>query len=277
MAGKTLKELLSKYTPPQEHAKLLELADNVLSRVDKEKRILEVRADFPYIVDKATIYEIERQVAEAYSLRFFKLLPRYKKELFSYGYVPQILIEAETVGTVAKGFFSEYTYELTEDKLRITLPFKEEGVNLLNDAKTPAVIENIIASEFGIRVRVELKYSDKVNTEQSEAARLRMEELDRQLAIAEREYELHLANDSFAKAPDAQQAEDTERLPRAASIYDYDLRECSVVDGKIKIGAMTFDVSSPTYAFGDEFEIRPVPIATINRAVKNIVFVGEVF
>ena len=84
MAGKTLKELLSKYTPPQEYKALLESADNVLSRVDKEKRILEVRADFPYLVNKSTIYEIERQVAEVYSLRFFKILPRYKSELFSY-------------------------------------------------------------------------------------------------------------------------------------------------------------------------------------------------
>ena len=277
MAGKTLKELLSKYTPPQEYASLLEQADNVLSRVDKVNRILEVRADFPYLVDKATIYDIERQVTEAYALRMFKILPRYKKELFSYSYVPQILIEAENVGTVAKGFFSEYTYELAEDRLRITLPFREEGVNLLNDAKTPAVIENIIASEFDVKARVELKYSENINTEQSEAARLRMEELDRQLAIAEREYELHLADDSFRRPPEAQQNQDDKKLPRVASIYEYDLKECAVVDGKIKIGSMTFDVSSPSYAVGGEFEIRPVPIATINKAVKNIVFVGEVF
>ena len=277
MAGKTLKEVLSKYTPPQKYVSLLEQADNVLSRVDKENRILEIRADFPYLVEKSTIYEIEQQVKDAYALRLFKLLPRYKKELFSYSYVPQILIEAETVGIVAKGFFSEYNYELGEDKLTVTLPFREDGINLLNDAKTPTVIENIIASEFGIKVSVELRYSENVNTEQREAARLRMEEIDRQLAIAEQEYETYLASDSYRGAPVAEQKEEVERLPRVASIYDFDLKECAVVDGRIKIGSITFDVSSPSYAFGEEFEIRPVPIATINKAVKNIVFVGEVF
>ena len=82
MAGKTLKELLSKYTPPQEYARLLELADNVLSRVDKANRILEVRADFPYLVEKDTLYSMEEQVAEIYQLAHFKILPHYPAELF---------------------------------------------------------------------------------------------------------------------------------------------------------------------------------------------------
>ncbi len=276
MAGKTLRELLSKYTPSAEHAEILDMGSNVLSRVDKEKRILEVRAEFSRLVDKELLYDIERRVAEVYALRFFKILPKYPSELFTYDYVPEILKETENVGTVAKGFFSEYTYELKGDKLSITIPFREEGVGLLKDAKTPSVIENIIASEFSIKISVELLYSDHVSTEQSEAARLRMEEIDRQLAAAEREYEAHLA-EGFNRAPQKEAEEEGEKLPRMTSVYDFDLKESAVADGKIKIGAYTFDLTSPNFAFGNEFDIRPVPIATINKAVKNIVFVGEVF
>ena len=154
MATKSLKELLFKYIPPEEYAEILELGEVVSTRVDKEKRFLEVKAKFPRIIDKSLLYEIEKQVSSAYDLRYFKILPQYPSELFSYEYIPQILKETEAVGTVARGFFSEYTYDLREGSLTVKIPFPEHGINLLVDAKTPSVIENIIASEFSISVKV---------------------------------------------------------------------------------------------------------------------------
>ena len=56
MAEKTLKELLSKYIPPEEYLALLEEAKVISTRVEKEKRFLEVRASFTKIVDKKLIY-----------------------------------------------------------------------------------------------------------------------------------------------------------------------------------------------------------------------------
>ena len=277
MAGKNLRELLSKYIPPEKYIDILSSADNVVSRVDKERRILEVRADFPRIVEKSVLYDIEKQVTEAYALRCFKILPRYPSELFSYDYVPQILTEAETVGTVAKGFFSEYTYELQDGQLTVRIPFSTDGINLLRDAKTPAVIENIIASEFDIKVKVSIEYSGSENSESAESARLRLEEIDRQLSEAGRRYEEHQRYSEPQQNKPKSAEEDEPQLPRIASVYDHDLRSAFIEDGQIKIGAYIFDISSPKFVFGNEFEVRPVPIATINKAVKNIVFVGEVF
>ena len=145
MAGKSLKELLSKYIPPEEYQEILNTASTLETKVNKSERLLEVRAAFPKIIDKKTLYDIEAQVASVYDLRYFKILPTYAAEFFAYEYIPQILIEAERVGTVAKGFFSEYTYELRENKLTIRIPFPDEGIGLLQDAKTPTIIENIIA------------------------------------------------------------------------------------------------------------------------------------
>ena len=277
MAGKSLGELLSKYIPPEEYLEILTTATTVESKVNKQERLLEVRASFPKIINKSTLYDIEKQVAEAYALKYFKILPTYEPSLFTYEYVPQILVEAENVGTVAKGFFSEYTYELREDKLTVKIPFPEDGIALLEDAKTPAVIENIIASEFGIRISVSIEYSGNLNSESSESTRRRLEEIDRQLSVAEKNYEAHLKSTSYQSKQEVNKEDDTPKLPRIASVYNYDLRESAVENGKIKIGPYTFNVNEPSFVVGNEFEVRPIPIATINKPVKNIVFVGDVF
>ncbi len=277
MAGKSLGELLSKYIPPEEYLEILTEAQTVESKVNKEDRLLEVRAHFPRIINKTTLYDIERQVTEAYKLRYFKILPTYEPSLFTYEYIPQILTEAETVGTVAKGFFSEYTYELREGRLTVKIPFPEDGIALLEDAKTPAVIENIIASEFGIRISVSIEYSGTLSSESTESARLRLEEIDRQLSVAEKNYEAHLKASAFESKQETKKEDESPALPRIASVYNYDLRESVAEDGIINIGPYTFELSEPSFVVGNEFEVRPVPIATINKPVKNIVFVGEIF
>lgn len=277
MAGKSLGELLSKYIPPEEYLEILTTASTVESKVNKEDRLLEVRARFPKIINKSILYDIEKQVAAVYALRYFKILPTYEPSLFTYEYIPQILIEAETVGTVAKGFFSDYTYELTEDKLTVRIPFPEEGIGLLEDAKTPAIIENIIASEFGIKISVSIEYSGTLVTESSESTRLRLEEIDRQLSVAEKNYEAHLKSSSYQSKQETSHEDDTPKLPRIPSVYNYDLRESVVEDGRIKIGPYTFNLTEPSFVIGNEFDVRPVPIATINKPVKNIVFCGRCF
>ncbi len=277
MASKSLTELLSKYNPPEEYLGILNSAKNVTSRVEKEQRILEIRAEFPYLLKKSDIYDIENQVKEIYKLNHVKLLPKYDADLFSYEYIPQILIEAERVGTVAKGFFSEYTYDISGDMLRIKIPFSSGGVDLLEDARTPTVIENIILSEFGIKKEVSIEISGSVS-ESTEAMRARLEEIDRQLAVAEKNYEEHLKNNSFIQVQNkSDDEEDNIQLPRISSVYNYDLQGAVLENNKIKIGSYTFDISEPEYVLGNEFDIRPVPISTINKPVKNIVFVGEVF
>ena len=277
MASKTLKEFLEKkYIIPDKYLEIFESGVVVSSRVDKEKRCLETVASFPRIVDKKVLFEIENEVSKAYDLSYFRLYPKYPSELFGYSYVPEILLETERKGTVAKGFFSEYTYELDEDKLTVYIPFEADGINLLHDAKTPSVISEIIESEFDIKLEVSVEYSGTTARESEESARRRLEEIDRQLLEAERSYEMHLrSHDAPAKNED--KAEEKEQLPRIASVYEHDLRSCAVEDGKIKIGTYLFDLNEPEFVIGEEFEIRPVPIATVTRPVKNITFVGEIF
>ena len=64
MAQKNLADLLFKYLPPSEWEGLLRDGEVLRSRVDKEKRFLEVSAHFPYLVPKNTLYAMEEQIRE---------------------------------------------------------------------------------------------------------------------------------------------------------------------------------------------------------------------
>ena len=135
--AKTLRELLNKYLPTDEQASILDEGTVVRSRIDKEKRILELTASFDRIISKEKLYEIEESVKAAYKIQFCKILPKYPSELFDYDYIPEILIEAERVGIVARGFLGDYRYTLEDDILTVKIPFSNEGISLLEDASYP--------------------------------------------------------------------------------------------------------------------------------------------
>ncbi len=271
--AKTLKELFNKYTPTDEQLPVLEEGITVRSRVDKEKRILEVEADFSHIIPKSRLYEIEDDLCKAYQLLHCKILPKYPKELFDYDYISEILRETERVGIVAKGFFSDYTYTLDGNKLLIKIPFESHGISLLENAQTPVVIENIIKSEFDISISVSIEYDGRGQRQMSSDYRQKLDAIDRRIVSAEKAY----GDFSTAASADTSKSEsEEEKLPRLLSVYDDTSVEIED-DGGIRIGVSVFDVSEPQYVIGIPFEIQPVLISSVTRPVRNIIFVGEVF
>ena len=101
--AKTLKEYFKKYLPKPEQESILANAIATSSKIDQNNRIIEVHADFKYVVPKQELYEIELGVANAYGLFLCKILPHYPSVLFDHSYIPQILTEAERTGAVARG------------------------------------------------------------------------------------------------------------------------------------------------------------------------------
>ena len=108
--AKTLRQLLNKYIPNDADAAILDSGVVSRSLVDKEKRCLEVYADFPYVISKQSLYELEENVRKAYDLRMCKIKPHYPSETFTFEYMKDILLEAEREGIVARGFFGDYDY-----------------------------------------------------------------------------------------------------------------------------------------------------------------------
>ncbi|MBR3715310.1 MAG: PHP domain-containing protein [Clostridia bacterium] len=271
MANKTLSELLNKYNPPEKYADILSSATVTRSRVDKEHRMLEVYADFPTTLKKDTLYDIEAQVTEAYKLNLFKIFPKYPSSQLTYEYITEILKETERTGAVARGFFGDYTYSFDGEKLEITIPFPKNGILLLEDGGTRSVIEKIIQSEFGVNVNVSIYHNDNANME-SEYKNNKLREYDRMIVDAKKAYESR----GTEKIATPTEEEETVKLPKIATVYNDDDIEYGN-DGLIKIGCNTYDISAAEYLVGNVFDIKPSKIADVTRAVRNVVFVGEIF
>ena len=272
--AKNLAQLFNKYLPTEEHLPILEQGEVTRSRVDKEKRMIEVWASFGRIIPRQRLFDIERSLCEVYQLQYCRIVPQYPAELFDSDYIPDVLLEAERVGRIARGFFRDYRYKLENKELTLTIPFTEQGVSLLRDAETPKVIEKIISDEFGIKISVKIVDDGRTYVEMSNSYKQRIEELDRQIISAEKRYSE--AAQKGAEAPAAPVEEEKEKLPRIASVYD----ETSIErdeDGCIRIGSYVFDVSAPQYVIGIPFEIQPILISSVTRPLRNIIFVGEVF
>ncbi|MBQ9161897.1 MAG: PolC-type DNA polymerase III [Clostridia bacterium] len=282
---RTLPEILSKYNPDEAIGDILKSAYNISVSADKEQRLLQISASFDNIIPKAMLYRIENEVAEAYQLNYVKILPRYPAELFNADYVPQLLMETERVGVVARGFFRTYSIVLEDDTLTVNIPFIREGVMLLVDAHTPDIMSRIIKSEFDLNIRVIINNSEELNDTLRERLERRLEEMDKQIYTVSLDYEANVAQRraeeaqrGFAGRAPAPAQSDEPVLPRAYSIFeDTGEDEVEIVDGKCTVGFMTFDLSDPNYVIGGEFDIKPTPIAKITRPQKNLVVLGQVF
>ena len=274
MSEKSLKELLYKYLPPPEYDEILSSGVVTRSRVDKDKRFLEVFADFDRIISKNELYAIEAEVIEAYKLNGFRIFPHYPSSLWGYSYVPEILRETERMGSVAKGFFSDYTYTLDDASLNVKISLPKNGVVLLERADTPKIIESIIFSEFGVKISVTLEHDDFGSVDLSDSQKQRLELYDRQIKEAERNYGTY-SNDFEKKPQESEPAE--EKLPRIGSVFGDSNATVKKENGIITIGHRSFDVREPNYAVGTKFEINPVPISSVTRPVRNVIFIGEIF
>ena len=253
----------------------LEGAVIVGMRANRERRIIEIDAAMPCIVDKEEIYRVEAELAKAYELNGVKILPKYSDKLFDASYIPQIINEAERVGVVAKGFFSDYKYDLDlmNSSLEIRIPFVRSGVELLYDASTPTVISRIIECEFGIKIAVEIKpyrVGEMPDGEHIDTRREMLERLDERMNAAAREYESTARDHSEKAEPAAPQ------LPMVKSLFE-EAGEATADGGICHIGNSTFDLSEPEYLIGGQFNIVPTTIASITKPRGGVIIVGEVF
>ena len=280
---KTALEILYKYSPDPTARAILNQAQNPVVRADKENRALQMELDFPRLVEKDELYRIEEDVAKAYGLNYVKFLPHYPAELFTADYVPELLKETERVGVVARGFFGTYRYELKENSLIIRIPFSEAGIRLIRSAHTPDIMGRILHSEFGLDIRVSIEIADDFSEammDESQAERLAA--MDKQIMEADRQYSMTLAERKAAEQnqQNPKPAEETQILPRVQTLYGEGsgaVQTPIIENGRVKIGFMDFDISQPEYAVGGEFDIVPTPLSAIDKPMRNIVVLGEVF
>ncbi len=275
--SKNLLEIFNRYQPTAAPPKIFLPAhpNGISLRADREQRIIEATAPFWRIVPLVELYRIEEEIRKAYDLQWVRIHPRYPAELFDVDRIPDLLMETNRRGIVAKGFFNRCEYRLEGSVLYIEIPFGNAGIELIRDAATPKLMEQIVMETYGVRLQVKLATlkgydpDDYVSPVQS-----RIQEMSRDAARAEIQYR------SEANRPELvsnQTNEDEkEMLPRAASIYG-EVAYPEYGEGTCRIGASVFDISEPEYVMGDPFEIRPMPIGAIDKPQKNVVIIGEIF
>ena len=274
---KTFLEVFHKYHPDTYTQNILLSITDMRVMADKELKIIEVAAQFPQLVDKNELYRIQEEICKAYDLNRVKIYPKYPQELFSADYVPQLLQETEEVGIVARGFFHRYKYKLDQGVLTVELPVIDAGILLMEDARTPQIMENILMSEFGLNIRVKIVHSEDFHeSERSELYLRELEELDKRIAKAAKEYDRAKAEGGFSSRSAEPQGIEQPEHPRIRSVYDEDPTPI-IVDGICKIGHTSYDISAPEYVIGDAFEIKPTPIAALDKPVRNVVILGEIF
>ena len=71
--------------------------------------------------------------------------------------IPDLLMETNRRGIVANGFFNQCDYRLTNGELNIEIPFTDSGVDLIYNAQTPRLMEEIVRDEFGVTLRVNIR------------------------------------------------------------------------------------------------------------------------
>ena len=265
---KTLLELFKRYDPPAEYKKILQSAINIATRVERDKKMLEVDAEFTELVDKNTLYHIEEQVREAHQINYVRIYPKYPVELFSQSYIPQILIETQRMGTVSRGFFNDYNIEIEEDDkfIIIEVYFTDGGVHLLYDAKTPDIISDIIFKEFGLRYTVEMRRVEGYNIDHDVFEKQQQEHLNQIMK--------EIITNS---PPPPEEVKQEERPDLAPSIYSNDVTFDTVTDYIYKIGYIAFNIENSELIYGSEFNITPTPLREITKERRGVAALGEIF
>ena len=162
-------------------------------------------------------------------------------------------------------------------------------MGFINDAKTPAVIENIIMSEFGVKVPVVIRELEGAPLIYDASRNAMFEDMDRRSAEAAQKYESESRRRAASgdggrqggkpggKGQDGGEGEEgaAVQFKRIYSAYNEDA-EATVEDGICRIGPATFDISAPDYIIGEPFEIEPQSISLLRSARRRVCIVGEV-
>jgi len=268
-------KLFAKYTQTDADRRILDAATEVVPRIDRERRVVEVTAHFPAIVSKDELYAIEEKLREAYELSVVRILPKYDSSLWSPAYAPEVMRELNRVGAVSRGFFNEYDFSLDGNKLTIKLSFNNGGIELLYCAGTDEILSNIIYGEFGIRLEVQIIQEEGYTEAPNNLIAEQIEEMAKQ--ARQQQIELSKAHSMKSEAEAEPEEDKYKDYEQVSTLSSKDI--VNVRDGDIfKIGGKIFDASEPEFVVGDAFTITdPTPIRDITGPMKNIVVLGEVF
>ena len=275
--GKKLSEIFKKYTPatPRED-RLLNDGEVIRNMVSDDKKRFVTETRFSRLHKKADLYALEENLRVFYGMESIRISPKYDPSLFVDGYFDEIFIEASYKKGMTRGMIPRYSVERTDDTIVLYISQTEGGMKLIENANSANVISDVIYDEFGIRKNVELH---RVDDEYSNYDALEQQQIANEKEAAERalqqirSYERRSAEQD---RPDREQVQ-KELREKLSSLNTDDPWDDTSDPEYAAIGRGYFKLTSPSMIYGEEFEIDPVPIRTINGQVSKICVVGETF
>ena len=273
----TFREKFSKYEPTDESGEVIKRITDFSLRLDKERKMLEIFVQIDgEPVNKRVLYRMEEELCEAYALSSVRIFPKYSSDKFSIKRMDGIIEEAGRIGVVARGFFDSYSLSEKDGKIIITLGFTKGGIGLLCKAETPEILSNIIRSEYGLTIPVEIVgkktpdilYEDFAKSQSSELVHKAMEY---QAAHPRPVHKEEAPEENTPALPDNIGNSVNRKNPE----YSAKPAEC-VSEGIYSAGTMKFDINEPEIIFGEEMSGEVTSIGMLERSCKNIRTVGKV-
>ena len=158
MAEKTLRELLKRYDPSSLQREMIDSAGKYTCKVDKQRKIMIIKADFPRVYKKTEVRRLENEIKAAYELNFVHVITHYGRKFFKDSYIDELMSELEFRCAVAKGFFYDFDYTVDNEnsKIEIRIGFSNGSIDIMNDERTPATASEILKDEFDLDYKVEI-------------------------------------------------------------------------------------------------------------------------
>jgi len=293
MGEKGFFDIFSKYTPSDEKkTALLCRAHSVKLRARRESaegggeikqgRIVavEVELSFDAHEDAELLYEIEDECRELYQTETFKILPHFPPEIFDVRYFGEIALEANLCGAITNGFLSGAEYRDSGEEILVEIPYDAYGVEFVKDSSTEQILENILLSRYGIKRKIVIA-EGRGAAEFAEKNRLRREENMARAEAQDRERFLKERAEIREKAEAAaKEADPYYGFEARAGISSETGVSEAIGDTVYRMGATTYDFSSPEHIFGEDFEVvEPTPLSEAASRVSRgkILVLGTAF
>ena len=172
-------------------------------RIDSEKRIMELSVKLAELVDKETLFRIEKTICESI-LNLFQchIYPKYDADLFRESYYPELAKEMKRRYASLNGTLNDSAARMAGEELVITL--QHGGQDILLQQGFEKKLSELIKEEFGLHYRIVLEGVLTIDADSAayiEQQKINEEKVLREQQIAEQEqYESMMQSAAAHKA-----------------------------------------------------------------------------
>ena len=271
-------DVFKRYNPDEKKRALLERATGASFKYSKDPMRVEVRLEFSAHEDAELLYEIEDECRALYEAESFRIFPRFPSSEYNRERIDEIVYEASLCGAITHGFFSGASFSDDGETVSIGIPFNPYGVSFVKSANTEEILSAILESRYGIRRKFTVYMGEGVENHERELDRRRAEILERVERENREQFVRDRENAARVREEEARAADPRYDFDSKAGISQLTGFSERRGDFVYRVGASTYDYSSPEFVWGDDFEVlEPSPLSDADKVRTGAVFLGTVF